>query len=128
MLTADHPDVQRFLTAWHENGRAAFERDHTALVYDTYRPKVAKERKRFLALDVDTSGCFLVDRDTTMVYSIKGYGVPNRALGALVDVTAAYEYATQEGRDFGYVGYVASDGAIRTAATSAHEPAGGDPS
>jgi len=97
MLTPDHPDVRRFLTAWHENGRAAFERDHPALVYDTDQPRAAKERRRFLALDVGTSGCFLVDRKTTTVYSIKGYGVPNRALGALADVTAAYEYATQEG-------------------------------
>jgi hypothetical protein len=106
MLTKDSPEVTRFLTAWHENGRARFERDYDALVYDDYAPKVAKQRKRFIALDRKDSGVFLVDRATHTLYSIKAYGVPNRALGQIEDVTRAYEQTTT---DLGAPGYVDTD-------------------
>lgn len=89
-LTADDPRVVAFLKAWHESGRADFERWHTNLVYDDYAPKTAKERRKYLALDRGTSGMFLVDRTTLEVYSIKAYGVPNRRLGTLEELTDSY--------------------------------------
>jgi len=90
MLTAQSPEIRELLTAWHEAGRAAFERSYTSLQYDTYEPKTVKERRKYLALDRGTSGYFLVDRATGEVFSIKGYGVPNRRVGTVEELTAQY--------------------------------------
>lgn len=90
MLTADSPEIRDFLTAWHEAGRAEFERYHDRLVYDEYAPKVAKDRRKYLALNRGTGGVYLVDKATGAVYTIKAYGVPNRRIGTLADVTADF--------------------------------------
>ncbi len=93
MLTADSKEVQEFLAAWHENGRARFEASYNNLVYDDYAPKTAINRRRFIALDegkVCRSGRFLVERETGDVYSIKAYGVPNRKIGTIATLTAQY--------------------------------------
>jgi hypothetical protein len=115
-LTPDSPAVQDFLAAWHENERPGFERDHDRLHFDTYAPKVAKARTKYLALNRDTSGMFLADRVTGLVWSIKGYGVPNRPLGSLAALTRAYQAATLAGRTFSNPGYVATDAALAKAA------------
>lgn len=38
----------------------------------------AKERSKFVALDVGSSGAFLVEKDTGELFNIKAYGVPDR--------------------------------------------------
>jgi hypothetical protein len=38
--------------------------------------------------DNETSGVYLVDKAIGEVYSIKAYGVPNRRLGTLAELTA----------------------------------------
>jgi hypothetical protein len=38
--------------------------------------------------DNETSGVYLVDKASGEVYSIKAYGVPNRRLGTLAELTA----------------------------------------
>ncbi|OFV86870.1 MAG: hypothetical protein A3J75_00130 [Acidobacteria bacterium RBG_16_68_9] len=115
-LTADNPDIQEFLAAWHETGRARFERDHSALIYDEYAPKRAIQRRRFIALNRVTGGRYLVERQTGVVYSIRAYGVANRPLGSLVALAAAYRRATASGIELAEPGYVGADHALRAAA------------
>jgi len=115
-MTVESIEIQEFLRAWHENGRATFERDRSALIYDEYAIKRAKNRRRFIALDRDTSGMFLVERETGEVYSIQGYGVPNRKVGSLLGLTVAYQLATEAGRELPGPGYVREDSALRAAA------------
>ena len=112
-LHAQSPEIVDFLAAWHENGRASFTREYTNLDYDSFAPKVAKERTKFIACDAGTSGMFLVDRATGDVYSIKGYGRPNRKVGTVAGLTAAYRAATAGHRELPGPGYVGSDAALR---------------
>jgi hypothetical protein len=98
-ITATDPRITGFLTAWHAAQRADFERNYDRLVYDDYAMKTAHERRRFIACDRGNehtrSGVYLVDRTTGDVYSIKAYGVPNRRLGTLEEVTARFAQAVQ---------------------------------
>jgi hypothetical protein len=115
MLNSKSPEILAFLTAWHENGRANFTRNYDVLDYDTYAVKSAKDRTKFIACDRRDSGVFLVDRATGDVYSIKGYGRPNRKVGTVVGLTAAYNAATAANREFAVPGYVANDRALLSA-------------
>ena len=94
MLTATSEAVTTFLVAWHENGRPLFERRYESLNYDTYAPKHAVERKRWICLDEGSSGRFVVDRGTGEVYTIKAYGRPNRRIGTLASLTEQYQAGT----------------------------------
>jgi len=78
-LTAESPEIRAFLSKWHEEGRAAFERSYDNLDYDgpTYA-KTATDRRKYIALDAGRSGAFLLDKTTRLVYRIKAYGVPNK--------------------------------------------------
>lgn len=90
MLTAQSPEILEFLKAWHENGRASFERDYKNLNYDRDQEKHAIERKKYIALDNGSSGRFLVDRLTHRVFTIKAYGVKNYDCGTLESLTMRY--------------------------------------
>jgi len=90
LLTADSIEVRLFLLAWHENGRAGFERRAPYLDYDAHELKHAIERKRWICLDHGKSGAFVADRQTHEVYTIKAYGRPNRKIGTLESLTAEY--------------------------------------
>ena len=83
--------INRFLSLWHENGRALFERTTPRLDYDSYYPKTMTVRRRWIALDKGTSGVFLLDPRTEEVYTIKAYGVPNRKVGTLDSLIEAYQ-------------------------------------
>jgi len=99
MLTADSPEIREFLTAWHDAGRAGFERNYDRLVYDDYAVKTAKDRRRFIACDRGNehtrSGVFLVDRTTGEVFTIKGYGVPNWRLGTVRELIDGWRDGTR---------------------------------
>lgn len=100
--TAHHPLVVRFLEAWHENGRADFERRLPNLIYDSeYYAKTAKDRRRFVALDSGGSGWYLLERASGIVYSIKGYGVPKRPIKHLALLMNDYLDATAHNRSLG---------------------------
>jgi hypothetical protein len=126
MLTADSPEVQRFLAAWHENGRAEFERNYSNLVYDDYAPKTAHDRSKRIALDRgnehNRSGVFLVDKVSHHVYSIKGYGRPNRLIGHLEALTLAYETSTAVARPLPTPGYASNDHMLGDLAATAGQP------
>ena len=61
----------------------------------------AKTRTKFTAIDIGTSGAFLVEKATGELFNIKGYGVPDRNkkrkadIGNLATVDPAYLHAHQ---------------------------------
>ena len=92
MINADDPAIKALLTAWHEAGRAAFEAQFKSLDYDSREYiKTAKQGRKYINLDDGTSGAFMVDRATGVVYNIKAYGVPHKRLvaGTVATVTGA---------------------------------------
>jgi hypothetical protein len=97
-LTATSPAILGALRAWHEADRYAFERrGYANLKYDDYEKKHAHDGgKRWLRLDRDTGGVFVVDKTspTHDVYTIKGYGVPNRRIGTLAQMVASWREQT----------------------------------
>ena len=103
-IAATDADVQRFLTLWHETGRVQFERSYPSLDYDSPAYSChARQRRKYIALDRGTSGAYLLDRATTVVYPIKSaYGVANKArpLGTLAEIIANW-FA----RPLGYRGF-----------------------
>ena len=71
--------AEKLCKEWHEAGREDFEKSHPSLNYDTYAPKKAIEKRKYINLDEGTSGAFLVDKTDGCIYRIKSkYGVPNR--------------------------------------------------
>jgi len=98
--------LTHFVTLWHENGRARFQRSSPSLDYDTYSPKTFTERRRWVALDQGSPtqagqcGVFLLDPLTEEVYTIKAYGVPNRKVATLDSLIRDYEAANASQRAF----------------------------
>lgn len=104
MLNASDSKIKRLLAAWHEN-EVKTNRVGTAdpqKFYDQFHQKSAKDRKKFIALDMGGSGHFLVDRLTEQVYSIKGYGVPNlkKPRGTVDFLTQFIKAETEAGREY----------------------------
>lgn len=84
--------IDAFVEAWHENGRLFW--NYEWLDYDHNERKSIKDRRKYVALDCGTSGAFLVEKATGLVWSIKAYGVPNRIVGTLEELTEQYREAT----------------------------------
>ena len=85
--------IAEFLQLWHERDRAAFERSYPSLDYDSAAyAKTASRRRKYIALDHGTSGKFLLDRGTGLIWGIKAYGVrhPGKLLGHIDQVIAAW--------------------------------------
>lgn len=77
LLTIDSPEIVNFLNVW---------------VPPFGRKTRAVERRKYIALDYDNgpdswSGCFLVDRVTHRIYSIKGYAVRGYDRGTVEEMT-----------------------------------------
>jgi|SRR5882672_8310114 len=71
--------IETILSQWHEARRAEFERDYSNLNYDS--PQYAKTSRigeKYIHLLDGTSGAFMVEIETGIVYEIKGWGVPNK--------------------------------------------------
>ena len=82
--------IEKLLKEWHEAGRAEFTNRYSSLTYDdiAYQKK-AVEKRKYICLDVGTSGAFLVDKTTGEIWGIKAYGVPHHGkfIGKLGEVT-----------------------------------------
>ena len=92
----DDPRIAEFLHLWHENGRTRFENTYESLDYDSPSySKTAKDRRKYIALDDGTSGRFLLDKGTGIVWGIKAYGVPHRGkcCGRLDTLITKYQAA-----------------------------------
>lgn len=90
LITTDDPRLTQLLQDWHEAGRASFERSAPNLVYDTYYPKRAIQRHKYILMDEGTSGAFILDRTSGLIMRLKSkYGVPNpkKPCGTLGNVT-----------------------------------------
>ena len=61
-------------------------RKHAARFQTVPDVVTVKVRKRFIALDVGTSGAWLVDRASGEIYNIKAYGVPDNNKKAKADI------------------------------------------
>jgi hypothetical protein len=71
--------IDVLLHEWHEAGRADFEASYHNLNYDSCSPKVAREKSKYINLDEDHSGAFMLDKTDGNIYRIKSaYGVPNK--------------------------------------------------
>jgi hypothetical protein len=78
LIHADDVRITQLLHDWHEAGRASFERSAPNLTYDTYAPKRAIQRQKYILLDEGTSGAFILDRTSGLIVRLKSkYGVPN---------------------------------------------------
>src|SRR5688572_21773491 len=99
VFTISDPRISQFLSLWHENGRASFEATYPSLDYDSaYYRKTAKDRAKFIALDDGTSGAFLLEKQTGLVYCIKGYGRVDKrkCCGRLDDLIAKYSAVNRD--------------------------------
>ena len=84
--------VKALAKSWHEAGRELFKSMYPTVDYDsTHRAKTVTVRRKYIAIDAGTSGAFLVDRETGLVYPVKAYGVPNkrRPIGHIDSVSGA---------------------------------------
>ena len=78
-LTAEQRErIETVMAQWHEAGRAEFEHDYSRLNYDATYGKHYHVGAKYIRLDSGTSGAFMVETATGIVYEIKGYGVPNK--------------------------------------------------
>lgn len=69
--------LKRALDQWHEAHRAQFVRDgYTNLLptFDTQEEKHAHIGDKYIRLDVGTSGAWMLEASTGIIYGIKGYG------------------------------------------------------
>lgn len=69
------------LSQWHEAHRASFVRDgFTNLLasFDEREQKHTHEGGKYIRLDVGSSGAWMLEISTGIIYGIKGYGVPNK--------------------------------------------------
>jgi len=82
--------INKLLNDWHEAGRASFIKSYPNLDYDSYAPKKANFRLKYVLLDEATSGVFVLEIETGNIYRIKSkYGVPNKRklIGIIDNVT-----------------------------------------
>jgi hypothetical protein len=67
--------IKEILHNWHEAGRAEFEANYPNLNFDS--PDYSTHfhvGAKYIRLDVGSSGAFLLDSTTGLIYGIKGYG------------------------------------------------------
>jgi hypothetical protein len=104
MLTATSPEILEFIAAYQENQDTANHRTG-----GWYQKAIAEDRKKYIAIDeVDRDatppfhyphishrgGRFLIDKETGVVYSIKGYGQRGYRVGTVESMPASYRKAT----------------------------------
>ena len=76
ILVANYSMMRETIEAFAVRLSAIEARKHAASGY-TSAPDVwhVKERKKYFALDVGSSGAFLIEKDTGEIFNIKAYGV-----------------------------------------------------
>ena len=87
--------LEKLATDWHEAGRRAFETAFKNLDYDKEHLKRVVERRKYFLLDDGSSGAFIVDKETGVVWRLKSkYGVPNKrkVCGNIADITGEKLY------------------------------------
>lgn len=77
----DTTRVQQLLSQWHEAHRQDFVlRGYTNLLdsFDTQEQKHIHVGAKYARLDVGSSGAWMLELATGIVYGIKGYGTPDK--------------------------------------------------
>lgn len=73
--------IQQLLAQWHEAHRAQFIRDgltNLLVTFDTQEEKHTHIGAKYARLDVGSSGAWMVELETGIVFGIKGYGTPDK--------------------------------------------------
>ena len=71
--------VQAFADLLHEQQLAAYLKQYpNSTLAETNTQVFVRPRQKYIAVDVDTSGKYLVVRETGEIFGIKGYGVLHR--------------------------------------------------
>jgi len=73
--------LNQILSQWHEAHRQDFvARGYTNLMaaFDTQEQKHTHEGAKYIRLDVGSSGAWMVEISTGIIYGIKGYGTPDK--------------------------------------------------
>ena len=74
-----YPRVSEILNQWHEAHRQDFIRAEYSLEYfDVREEKHAHVGGKYIRLDVGTSGAWMLEISTGIIYGIKGYGTPDK--------------------------------------------------
>lgn len=73
----EYEAILKAMNQWHEAHRQQFVRDRLTNLIDTFdqhEEKHAHIGGKYMRLDVGTSGAWMVEMSTGIVYGIKGYG------------------------------------------------------
>lgn len=102
MLNATDVKIEQLMKAWHENQTQVGNLKGLHEAVTSSYTKKAIDRTKFIALNMGGSGHFLVDRKTEMVYSIKGYGIPNlkKPRGTVEFLTEFIRHLTALGKEY----------------------------
>jgi hypothetical protein len=97
MYNANDQSVKDLLAAWEQNDLQFCFKGDAELA--KYAAKHAHDGTKYIRLDRGTSGHLMVNRETGMVYSIKGYGVPNlkKPRGTVERLTRFIQECTEKG-------------------------------
>lgn len=94
MLTAQSPEVADFVAAYQENRNLAAHNWRYVIVVSERRKYLAVDEadanENGSASDMHRSGRFMVDRETSVVYTIRGYGQRGDRIGTLATLTAKF--------------------------------------
>jgi hypothetical protein len=80
MYTVDSTEVIAFV--------AAYQR-----VKGWNYPLSTSQTPKYVRVDRDHSGVFLIERSTGRVYNVKGYGARGSQAGTLANLTSAYQHS-----------------------------------
>lgn len=95
-LTAESPEVQRFLKAWHESGRAGWLRQFPQDDYDRDCAKTAETGRESVVLRARGRAYWKVRRTTGAVYRVNGGPVRDELVGNVRSMAASYERVLAE--------------------------------
>lgn len=75
LINADDSRVVRFMKAFHEAGRADWQKRHPGAPYHSFDKYLrAVQKQKYINIDQDSSALFMIDRSSGVIYGTKGYG------------------------------------------------------
>lgn len=99
MLNATDTKITELLQAWHDNDKRYGGYKANPELADQFNAKHVVDGTKYLKLNSGSSGHFMVNRETEMVFSIKGYGTPNlkKPRGTVEFLTKFIRFCTTKG-------------------------------
>jgi hypothetical protein len=102
MLQINDQKLQALIEAWNENRLATAPDNMKATIKQLYNPELADGKKYIKLNQSPRSGHFMIDKATEIVYSIKGFGVPNlkKPRGTVEFLTRFIKECTAKGVEY----------------------------